>query len=61
MSIFSRLFGKASDDDKKGIIRYEAATGDPKLPRHTATHLDEITAHVEKHWGKVETVFHELI
>ncbi|MBL8896970.1 MAG: suppressor of fused domain protein [Planctomycetes bacterium] len=26
-----------------------------------ASHLDAITAHVEKHFGKVELVFHELI
>ncbi len=60
MSIFSRLFHRTSSDAEKGIQRYGEATGKREVSRDAATHLPEITAHVEKHWGKIESVFHEL-
>ncbi|MDO9452576.1 MAG: suppressor of fused domain protein [Stagnimonas sp.] len=30
-------------------------------PKHSTDHLDEVQTHVEKHIGKVETVFHEIV
>ena len=30
-------------------------------PQHSAVHLEDIEAHVEKHIGKIDTVFHEIL
>jgi len=30
-------------------------------PKHSTDHLEEIEAHIEKHIGKIETVFHEIV
>jgi len=46
----SRIF-RHSDD----------AVKDFQAPQHDCVHLEQITAHVEKHIGKVGNVFHELL
>ena len=43
------------------ILRHEAREREFALPEHSAKHLEEIEAHVEKHIGKIETTFHELV
>jgi len=43
------------------IYRHKARERGPTVPKHSAEHLEEVEAHVEKHIGKIETVFHELI
>lgn len=42
------------------IYRHEARKRPVTAPTHPAGHLEEIQAHIEKHIGKVETVFHEI-
>jgi len=43
------------------IYRHETRERELAPPAHSAEHLDEIEAHVEKHIGKIETVFHEIL
>ena len=43
------------------ILRHERRTGDAEIPRGSAEDYDAIAKHIETHWGKVETVFHELM
>lgn len=49
----------AGDDDPR-TLRHSDRTKPFSLPSGTS-HLDEITAHVERHFGAVESVFHEVI
>ena len=41
--------------------RYEEPIGDPKLGFESARDLEAISDHIERHWGKVEEVFHEIV
>jgi hypothetical protein len=57
-----------SDDDEiersqsgAPIYRHKARDREWTMPRHHAAHLEEVEAHVERHIGKVEMVFHEII
>jgi hypothetical protein len=43
------------------IYRHQARERDWTAPKHSAQHLEEVEAHVEKHIGKVEMVFHEIL
>src|SRR5688572_22333573 len=43
------------------IFRHEAREREFAPPEHSAEHLEEIEAHVEKHIGKIETTFHEIV
>ncbi len=43
------------------IYRHAARERDWSLPRNPGEHLQEVEAHVERHIGKVELVFHELL
>lgn len=43
------------------IYRHKGRERDWTPPQHSAGHLEEVEAHLEKHIGKVETVFHEIL
>lgn len=43
------------------IYRHEARKKPFTAPAHSTEHLEEIEAHLEKHIGKIETVFHEIV
>lgn len=43
------------------IWRHESKDRDFAVPQEHARHLEEIEAHLEKHIGPVESVFHELV
>src|SRR5262245_177012 len=43
------------------VYRHQPRERDRSLPKHFAQHLEEVEAHVEKHIGKVEMVFHEIV
>ena len=43
------------------ILRHEPGEREWRVPRHAAENLDEVTAHVERHIGNVETVWHEIL
>jgi hypothetical protein len=42
------------------IYRHPARERGWTAPQHGGQYLNEVTAHVEKHIGKIDTVFHEL-
>jgi hypothetical protein len=41
--------------------RYGEPTGDPKLGFESARDLEAIGDHIERHWGKVDEVLHEIM
>jgi hypothetical protein len=41
--------------------QYGEPTGDPTLGFESARDLDAISDHIERYWGKVEEVFHEIV
>lgn len=43
------------------IYRHKAREQDWVPPQHYGKNLEEVDAHVEKHLGKIETVFHEIL
>jgi hypothetical protein len=43
------------------IYRHEAKEQEWTAPESTGVHLESIEKHLEKHVGKVETVFHEIV
>lgn len=43
------------------IYRHDARNKPFTSPAHPTKYLEEVEAHVEKHIGKVETVFHEIV
>ncbi len=43
------------------IYRHKAREQKWTTPQHAAENLEEVEGHVEKHIGKIETVFHELV
>jgi hypothetical protein len=43
------------------IYRHKAREREWTMPRHSAQHLEEVEAHIERYIGKVETVFHEIL
>jgi hypothetical protein len=43
------------------VYRHEERDSDLTPPEHAGKYLEEIEAHVEKHIGEIETVFHELV
>jgi hypothetical protein len=47
--------------DSPRILRHSERTAEPELVVPASPHLDAIVAHVEKHFGKPETVLHELV
>jgi hypothetical protein len=48
-------------EDGYPIYRHEARERGWQVPENFGLHLEEIEAHLEKHVGKVETVFHEIV
>ncbi len=46
--------------DPERVLRHQDLNK-PFTPPSGESHLEAITAHVEKHFGKIENVFHELI
>lgn len=59
--------GLMAEDEKERsesgaeIIRHMDRTREWKQAENPAGHLEEVEAHVEKHLGKIETVYHELV
>lgn len=43
------------------IYKHEPRKTPLTPPKHSTEHLEEVEAHVEKHIGKIETVFHEIV
>jgi hypothetical protein len=43
------------------IYRHKAKTHDWRAPENVGVHLEAIEAHLEKHIGKVESVYHEIV
>jgi len=43
------------------ILRHEHREREWTVPQHHGEHLEEIEKHLEKHVGKVATVFHEIV
>jgi hypothetical protein len=57
------MSGDGIERSKSGnpIYRHQARERDWTAPQNYGKHLEEIEAHVEKHIGKIETVFHEIV
>lgn len=54
---------RSTERSKSGapIYRHEARTKPVAAPAHSARHLEEVEAHVEKHIGKIGSVLHEVV
>src|ERR1044072_886079 len=50
----------AKDEQPVKIYRYGLQVGNAELPKGSSADCAAISKHIEAHWGKVETVFHEL-